>query len=344
MNYIEQRISEINHLIENPNSENIKKLTDLLKVKDDDLYGKHIIPKYVSRVLLFLGKEGVTILADVFKEAPGLIYPTSILECLFNVSNKYHTDLMFLSNDNDYVLTPEITNEIALFASEMLQDLVSQSLEDRDLFENIIAFIYTQGQKNHILGYPSMKDFVIKSFRDSSIRINRKVITDFQNLLLDTDYKEEVFQVYLKNHPALIDPLAKEVIPKQRLGSDYITDYVIKKFNDEYLLVEIEKPTTPIFNKSNDFTSQFTHALGQILDFQEWVESNIAYAQTLMPNIKSPQGLLIVGLSSSLSLIQQNKLKRFNTNNQGRMKVMTFDEIIENSKRLYSNMIDKNYS
>lgn len=50
-----------------------------------------------------------------------------------------------------------------------------------------------------------------------------------------------------------------------------------------WTLIEIERPQDKIFTTSDDFTSRFTHAFGQVLDFQQWVDQNVAYAQELLP-------------------------------------------------------------
>ena len=81
--------------------------------------------------------------------------------------------------------------------------------------------------------------------------------------------------------------------------------------------------------------------MGQVLDFQEWIESNIAYAQKLFPHISSPQGLLVIGMKKNMSGTQIKKLNRFNINNRGKFKVLTFDEILEQGKRYYENIYSK---
>ena len=50
---------------------------------------------------------------------------------------------------------------------------------------------------------------------------------------------EETVAIYV---PVLIDPLAAKVIDRQRLGLELTTDFVVRRLDNEYLLVEIEKP------------------------------------------------------------------------------------------------------
>lgn len=343
MNYIEAKIIEINSLINNPNKENVEKIKSILLTKERNLYGKHIIPAYASYVLLFLGKNGINILGELFKKTEGVIYPTTILETLYIAVKKVELDLLFHQFvDNKHILHPKVSNGMANLAYLTINELVIESLDDSTLFDRIINFVHKQQLENRLIRPDNTKhfsNFIFNVFRDSTIIINNRILENFR-ALIDDYRKEEDYQIYLKNNPSLLDPLAKEIIPKQKLGNEFVTDFVVRKLDDKYILVEIEKPTTPIFTRTNDFTSQFTHAMGQVIDFQEWVESNMAYADKLMPGISSPSGLLILGLSSGLNDFQRKKLKRFNINNSGRIEVITFDDLLAQGYKLYQNMVN----
>lgn len=338
MDYLTFKINEINSLINNIDHVNLNKLAKFLTEREEDTYSKHILPHYAARVMLFWGEAGVKELAHLIKLTPSPAYSGAILESLYYTSQKSFNTLRINELETSLAPLPLITDEMASLCHEYIIDIVNESLEERELFDRIISFIYMQNVQSNLKAEEPFSDFVFNIFRETSIKLSRRVIMDFENIIMKDLYEEE-YQIYLKKHPAIIDPLAKEIIAKKKLGSDYITDFIIRKYDDEYILVEIEKPTTPIFTKSNDFTSQFTHALGQVLDFQEWIEANISYSQKQLPGIVSPKGLLILGLKKNLNEKQINKLKRFNINNKGRLKVITFDELVESSWRLYENML-----
>ena len=78
-------------------------------------------------------------------------------------------------------------------------------------------------------------------------------------------------------------------------GLEFVTDFVLRRLDNEYVLVEIEKPHDKLFGRGSDFSSKFTHAFGQILGFQEWVDENPAYARKFMPGIPPPRGLPVLG-------------------------------------------------
>lgn len=148
---------------------------------------------------------------------------------------------------------------------------------------------------------------------------------------------EEEYQKFFKENPILIDPVSFKVFDKHKLGDDLITDFVVGTLKNNYYVVEIEKPQDTIFNKNEDFSSKFTHAFGQVLDFIDWVECNIAYAQKKLPDIVSPKGLLIMGRSQNMTERQLRKLKRFNKNSNN-IEVLTYDDILLKAESLYNNL------
>jgi hypothetical protein len=129
------------------------------------------------------------------------------------------------------------------------------------------------------------------------------------------------------------------MVPKQKLGIEHITDFILHRLDDQYVLVEIEKPQDRIFTQANDFSAAFTHALGQVLDFRSWVGQHGEYARSLMPGISpAAVGLLVIGLRSKLSDDQARKLRAFNENSLT-IRVVTFDDLSSKAKTIYSNMI-----
>jgi len=220
-------------------------------------------------------------------------------------------------------------------AKEAFYDLVASCINDCNLFSILIGALYHQTLLNPDTS--KLIAAVADSIADSSIRITKKNLNEFAQLI-DAYKKEEEYQIFLKNNPTFINPLSYQVIDKQKLGDDLITDFVIKTLENNYILVEIEKPQDRIFNKKNDFSAPFVHAYGQVLDFISWVDGNIAYAQTKLPNISAPNGVLIMGRSTFLTIAQRKKLEYFNSNST-RIKIYTYDDILQNATCLYRNLI-----
>ncbi len=70
---------------------------------------------------------------------------------------------------------------------------------------------------------------------------------------------------------------ASEIIPKQKLGEDFVTDFVILNILDQgpvYTLVELEKSSHPILTQDNVLTSNVNHAVRQTRDLRRGTPLN----------------------------------------------------------------------
>ena len=152
--------------------------------------------------------------------------------------------------------------------------------------------------------------------------ISPDVLDSFRSLI-DRPLKEEEYQEFLANTAVLLDPLASAVLPKHRFGAEFVADYVVPSLADRHTIVEIEPRRIGYSLKAGDFSARLTHALGQVLDSQEWVETNIEYARTSLPGIVSPIGLVVIGRSIRLSDREKAKLRRFNVALGGRVRIAT---------------------
>ncbi len=103
---------------------------------------------------------------------------------------------------------------------------------------------------------------------------------------LDTADQEYQLQHHLQEHPLmLIQHLGgghgRWVIPKQRLGAEHVTDFIIGECDSSgfsWTAVELESPKPAMFNSRGDPSSTLNHAMRQILDWRAWLQKNQNYA------------------------------------------------------------------
>lgn len=230
-----------------------------------------------------------------------------------------------------------VNETVRIHAREVLDEIIVTSKENLSLFSKIMTLASNEANKNQVTGgVNEFAEHVMKVFAAGSITVSTSVLEDFESLV-SRDLPEERYQEFLKSAPNVLDPLAAEVIPKHRLGDDYITDFVIRRHDRRYLVVEIEKPQDRIFTARNDFTAEFSHAMGQVLDFQGWVTERADYARSKLPNIENPRGLLVMGRRSALTEYQEKKLRRWCINSNS-IEVATFDDLIISGRQLLASM------
>lgn len=341
----EEMLRKFEELAASADPKSIEELKAFLLVRDSNTFDKHVIPRLVCRALLSKGAVGARALGETVEDAPGSIYPASIIESLWYASlGELAPGFMMWPIPEGSILTVPPSADTAREAQYVFHDLVLQSHVKEELFNSLMQFLYQQNLAVNFEGNKTSGTFrsaVFDVFTESSIKISRRLIEDFE-ALVNQELREEEYQQFLAAHPVLIDPLAGDVIPKQKLGLEKITDYVVRRLDNEYILVEIEKPQNRIFTESGDFTAEFTHAFGQVIDFQEWVDTHAEYARHLMPSLSSPRGLLIIGRRVGFSKEQEAKLKRFCINSKS-VEILTYDDVIQRARNLYENIFNRSH-
>ncbi len=335
----EEIFTKIAELSIDPCEAAINDLSGFLLVKDRHTFGKFCVPALACRAFLNRGPDGIRIMASLLRKAEGMILPSTIVECLWYAS---HGQLASIRDVNPSIVPPSLqaapTPEVAAAARLAFQELVLLAQHNQDIFEVLLHFMYTDRLSSLLgpLSSDALKREVFRIVTESSIKITKQLLDDYE-LLLSSRVNEEAYQQFLSRNPVLLDPLANRVIPKQPLGLEFKTDYVIQRLDDQYFAVEIEKPQDSLFTRADDFTADFTHAFGQVIDFLEWVDTHPEYARHHLPGISSPRGMLVMGMRADLSVSQSAKLKRLCINLPN-IEVLTFDDLLQRGRTLYNNI------
>lgn len=115
------------------------------------------------------------------------------------------------------------------------------------------------------------------------------------------------------------------------MGTEYRIDFMVRRPNATYLLVELESPRRRIVTADGDFTAEMNHALCQVEDWQEWIENNLTTVQRYYPEITSPEGLIVIGREDG-SEAQSRRLRRRNVNMRGRIEILTYDDLLRGAE------------
>lgn len=338
MNLPLYHIQEFERLALSPAPEALSTLRDHLLDTSLDTMEKHFVPNLACRALLSKGTAGLDVILECLESSDGHIRPAIILNALFRSSMGEHAPAPYVTPPQDSVLQAPISIEIQKLAREKFLDFIDECKVNPDAFDRLINLL-SREQTFSYMDEVQNKRFhaaIFTVLTDSTLKITDKLIDQFEQMI-DSELREEEYQRFLSSNPIFLDPLAKELIDKHRLGDDLITDYVLEKLTGEYIVIEIEKPSDQIFTQSNDFSHKLTHAFGQVLDFIEWTEQNISYAQKKLPGVSSPKGILVIGKRKNLTPTQIDKLRRFNRNSNS-IEVKTFDDLVEGARTLKRNI------
>lgn len=160
---------------------------------------------------------------------------------------------------------------------------------------------------------------------------------------IESAQREEDIQQFLQGNPKyLIQHLGgghgRWVIPKMKLGSEYVTDFMVghkHSFGFEWQAVELESPLKPMFNKNGDPSQYLNHAIRQIQDWRAWLTRNQNYAAQnrdksglgLTDIDASVKGLILIDRRSNL--LEKDSERRRQMVKDLNIAIHTYDYLVE---------------
>ena len=229
-----------------------------------------------------------------------------------------------------YDVTPKLQSQAG--------DLIREFILDPRSMKRAIVIMNIGRMQSSARGDAKAVEYFWSLFTDTRLLLNKKTIDEFSTLLASAPDREEELHTFIVQHPIILDPAAVEVRSKHELGDDFITDFVLRRINNEYILVEIEKSTDRLFTRAGRLHSQLTEAVSQVIDFQRWIHDNLAYARSKLPGITRPGGLVIIGRREGLSPDNARVLDEENYSRRGHVRIITYDDLVDSAKAIYNNL------
>ena len=127
------------------------------------------------------------------------------------------------------------------------------------------------------------------------------------------------------------------VIPSQRLGCEYVTDFLGAERSSvgfEWYAVELESPKAKMFTKAGDPSCRLTHAIRQIDDWRAWLRVNQNYAARprneaglgLTDIDASLDGLILIGRAAEIDESTNKRRREMST--RSRIKIHSYDWLL----------------
>jgi hypothetical protein len=161
--------------------------------------------------------------------------------------------------------------------------------------------------------------------RAAARRAYARLLDEFQALL---DGSEADLQQFLEGHPELLSPTHIQMWRKVKLG-DHVTDLVFREPTD-YVLVELEAPSRPLFRRDGHQTQELTHAIGQVQDWLRYIEENLDTVRReldLQSISSQPQCLVVIGRSRTLADRDRKKLATIQRTHP-KVRIVTYDDVL----------------
>jgi hypothetical protein len=169
------------------------------------------------------------------------------------------------------------------------------------------------------------------------LTISEPPLQRYEALIASHPDDEPAFQAFLTEHPQVLDPMAAEVWPQPRLHGAEIPDFVIRRFDDSYVVIEIETPTKRLVTSTNQMSAAVTYAVAQASEYRRFIE-RLPTARMHFPELDQVVCLVVIGLEQSLIASQQQALRNFNREHYG-LQVVGFDWLARRGRAVRENLI-----
>lgn len=334
----------------------LENLIDLLKVSPSGLgNSEHIVQPTLFAHIAF-GNAGLKAIQLLFIQndlGPGTFYaPVALMavalgnhkavDTYISLAQRYLSDDAFLGLKRDIynVINNEISRKYAIQLIASAAKELAIDPQKRGRLTSIFNSISIVFAKNANGENPAI-DLFLRLMVQGSLSINEFMVEEFRDLI-DQDHNEKIYQEFISTHPALIDPLASSIVDRKVLGEMWRSDFVIRRLDDEYIFVELEKPKDNPFIAYPQPSERLSHAIAQIINWFIWIEDNIAYAQSHgFPNILNPRGVIVIGRRKDLTPPQARMLSSLNDLLNPRIKIYTYDDLLQNAENVINNITNK---
>jgi hypothetical protein len=164
-------------------------------------------------------------------------------------------------------------------------------------------------------------------------------IRAFEQLMHDRPMDEPTFHTYFEEHPQLLEPTAAEVWSKPDLAGVREPDFVIRRTDDTYLIIEIETPAKPLITGANQLSAPATQAVAQATTYRSFLVERFQLAATHFPRFSEPDCLVVIGNESQLHADQLAALARENRSRAG-LCIVGYDWIARRALAIAQNVVE----
>lgn len=241
--------------------------------------------------------------------------------------------LLFIDHPELTALVNDVMQDahVKQSAREYLADLL-QSLEAFDLLIPLgVAF----AQMGMITENGASE--LIRALSSRWLRVGPSVLKDYEKLILEHPTDENAFQKFFCSHPQILDPMAKQIWSQPDFHGAHEPDFVIRRADNTYLVIEIETPAKALVTQAAQLSAEATHAERQATDYRQFLDERLLETRQHFPMYSSAECLAVIGLESSLSKPQLNSLANANSGRH-RVRIAGFDWLARRASAIIENI------
>jgi hypothetical protein len=218
-------------------------------------------------------------------------------------------------------------------AGQQLRRYMLSFEDDQDL----LLPLGTQFQTAAVMN-PEVVGALVQAMAGRWLAVRTSTLEAFDALIKEHPGDESTFQAFFENHPLMIDPIAFEVYPQPSIHGAKEPDFLVRRADNTFVVVEIETPGKLLMTRSNKLSAEATHAVAQVTDYADFLRDRAATIRQNLPSFRQPEGLVVIGLEDGLTEVQARAL-RLDNESRHNVKVVGFDWIAKRARSTFENIV-----
>lgn len=178
---------------------------------------------------------------------------------------------------------------------------------------------------------------LVRAMASGWLRIGPSVIREYEALIRANSSDESSFQRFFCQHPQMLDPMATQVWSQPGFHGIHEPDFVIRRADNSYLVVEIETPGKQLTTQDGQLSADVTRAERQVTGCRAFLNENVAKTRQRFPHYQDADCLAVIGLETNLTRDQSRSLANANSDRQV-IKIVGFDWLAKRAHAIVENI------
>lgn len=189
----------------------------------------------------------------------------------------------------------------------------------------------------HLMARQDVVETLVAALGVKWLRFGPPALDQYRRLICESPDDEPAFQAFFCRYPQLLDPMAVKVWSQPDFHGALEPDFVVRRADDSYLVVEIECPGKLLMTKGAQLSGEATHAEKQAVEYESFLSERVQEARTHFPKYRRADCLVIIGTEAGLNPAQSEALERANQRRQN-VRITGFDWLEARAQRLIENV------
>jgi hypothetical protein len=131
--------------------------------------------------------------------------------------------------------------------------------------------------------------------------------------------------------------MALQVWSQPDLHGAHEPDFIIRRADNSYLIVEIETPGKQLVTQAGQMSAEATHAEKQATDYRAFLDERVVEARQHFPHYQGAECLAVIGLETLLTEQQAKSPKNANAGRHN-VRIAGFDWLAKRVEAIIENI------